>query len=173
MVSLLFCLKEDPVGRNGFSGIMEIAMNEPFVIREILENARTIAVVGLSDKEGRASYGVSRFMQSRGYRIVPVNPQIKSSLGEKAYPTIEAAYASVGRIDLVNVFRAPEFVPEVVEETIRLRIPSLWLQEGVIHHEAAQRAENAGIRVVMDRCILKERMAAGWDALPQRQEHHL
>src|SRR5579875_3846832 len=109
MVSLLFCLKKDPAGRNGFSGIMEIAMNEPFVIREILENARTIAVVGLSDKEGRASYGVSRFMQSRGYRIVPVNPLIESALGEKAYPTLDTALEAVGRIDLVNVFRLPKY----------------------------------------------------------------
>ncbi|HEX3435244.1 MAG TPA: CoA-binding protein [Pseudacidobacterium sp.] len=137
-------------------------MNEPTTIREILDNAKTIAVVGLSDKEGRASYGVSRFMQSRGYRIVPVNPQIKSSLGEKAYPTLDAAAKEVGKIDLVNVFRAPEFVPEIVKDTIRLRIPNLWLQEGVIHDEAAHRAEDAGIKVVMGHCILKERMAAGW-----------
>jgi predicted CoA-binding protein len=137
-------------------------MNESSIIREILDNASTIAVVGLSDKEGRASYGVSRFMQGRGYRIVPVNPLIESSLGEKAYHTLDAALAAVGKIDLVNVFRAPEFVPEVVKETIRLKIPYLWLQEGVVHDEAARMAENAGIKVVMDRCILKERMAAGW-----------
>ena len=136
-------------------------MNEASVIREILDNSKTIAVVGLSDKEGRASYGVSRFMQGRGYRIVPVNPLIESSLGEKAYPTLDAALAA-GKIDLVNVFRAPEFVPGVVKDTIRLHIPYLWLQEGVIHDEAAQMAEKAGIKVVMDRCILKERMAAGW-----------
>lgn len=138
-------------------------MNEPGVIREILERARTIAVVGLTSREGRASYGVSRFMQSRGCRIVPVNPLIESSLGEKAYPSLDAAYAALdGKIDLVNVFRAPEFVPEIVKATIRLKIPYLWLQEGVVHEEAAQWAEQAGIRVVMDRCILKERMAAGW-----------
>lgn len=101
-------------------------------------------------------------MQSRGYRIVPVNPLIQSSLGEKAYSTLDAAHAAVGKIDLVNVFRAPEFVPEVVKDTIRLGIPYLWLQEGVIHDEAAEMAEKAGIKVVMDRCILKERMAAGW-----------
>lgn len=138
-------------------------MNEPPVIREILDRVHTIAVVGLTNREGRASYGVSRFMQSQGYRIVPVNPVIENSLGEKAYPTLDAAYTALdGKIDLVNVFRAPEFVPEVVKDTIRLRIPYLWLQEGVVHEEAARWAEQAGIRVVMDRCILKDRMAAGW-----------
>jgi predicted CoA-binding protein len=138
-------------------------MNEAAVIQEMLERTRTIAVVGMSDREGRASYGVSRFMQSQGYRIVPVNPRIESALGEKAYPDLEAAYAALeGKIELVDVFRAPEFVPEVVKETIRLKIPYLWLQEGVVHEEAAQWAEQAGIKVVMDRCILKERMAAGW-----------
>jgi predicted CoA-binding protein len=138
-------------------------MNEPAVIQEILERAHTIAVVGMSDREGRASYGVSRFMQSQGYRIVPVNPRIESALGERAYPDLDAAYAALnGRIDLVDVFRAPEFVPEVVKDAIRLKIPYLWLQEGVVHDEAAAWAEHAGIKVVMDRCILKERMAAGW-----------
>lgn len=139
-------------------------MNEPQTIQEILDRTRTIAVVGLSDREGRASFGVSRFMQSRGYRIVPVNPRIESALGERAYPDLDAAYEALdGKIDLVDVFRAPEFVPEVVRDTIRLKIPYLWLQEGVVHDEAAHWAEQAGIRVVMDRCILKERMAAGWD----------
>lgn len=138
-------------------------MNEPAVMRAILDRVRNIAVVGLTDREGRASYGVSRFMQSQGYRIIPVNPRIESSLGEKAYADLDAAYTALdGQIDLVNVFRAPEHVPEIVEDAIRLNIPYLWLQEGVIHEEAAQRAEQAGMRVVMDHCILKERMAAGW-----------
>jgi len=137
-------------------------MNEPFIIREILDKAKTIAVVGLSDREGRASYGVSRFMKSRGYRIVPVNPRIESSLGEKAYATLEEAAAGVGKIDLVNVFRLPHFIPEIVKDTIRLKIPYLWIQEGIIHEEAAREAEAAGVKVVMDRCILKDRMAAGW-----------
>jgi predicted CoA-binding protein len=135
-------------------------MNEPSTIREILENARTIAVVGLTNKEGRASLGVARYMQSRGYRIVPVNPQIDSALGEISYPSLDAAVAA-HKIDLVNVFRAPEFVPEVVKDTIRLKIPYLWLQKGVVHDEAAGWAEKAGIKVVMDRCILKDRMRAG------------
>lgn len=138
-------------------------MNEPDSIREILERTKTIAVVGLTNREGRASLGISRFMQSRGYRILPVNPAIESVLGERAYPTLDEAVASAGvAIDLVNVFRAPEYVPEIVKDAIRLKIPYLWLQEGVIHSEAAGWAEAAGIKVVMDRCILKDRMAAGW-----------
>ena len=138
-------------------------MNEPDLIRKILDECKTIAVVGLTNREGRASFGVSRFMQSRGYRIVPVNPLIESSLGEKSYPTLAAAVAAVPDIRLVDVFRAPEHVPAIVDEVIRLHIPFLWLQEGVIHEEAARRAEAAGVGVVMDHCILKERMAAGWD----------
>lgn len=137
-------------------------MNEPATIREILDRAKTIAVVGLTNREGRASLGVSRFMQSRGYRIIPVNPRIESALGEKSYPTVDAAVGAVPEISLVNVFRAPAYVPEIVKDTIRLKIPYLWLQEGVIHDEAAASAEAAGIKVVMDRCILKDRMAAGW-----------
>lgn len=138
-------------------------MNEPGTIREMLDNVHTIAVVGLSNREGRASYGVSRFMQSQGYRILPVNPAIESALGEKAWPSLDEAFAAVdGKVDLVNVFRAPEYIPEIVKDVIRLKIPNLWLQEGVVHPEAAGWAEAAGIKVVMDRCILKERMAAGW-----------
>ncbi len=137
-------------------------MNEPATIREILENARTIAVVGLTNREGRASLGVSRFMQSQGYRIIPVNPQIQESLGEKAYPILDDAVAAHPEIDLVNVFRALEYVPEIVRDVIRLKIPRLWLQEGVVHDEAVSWAEAAGIKVVQDHCILKERMAAGW-----------
>lgn len=137
-------------------------MNEPSLIAEILANCKTIAVVGLTDKESRASFGVSRFMQSRGYRIVPVNPLIASALGEKAYPNLDAACAAVESIRLVNVFRAPEHIPAIVEEVIRLKIPYLWLQQGVVHPAAAAKAEAAGVKVVMDRCILQERMAAGW-----------
>jgi predicted CoA-binding protein len=138
-------------------------MNEPATIHQILERVRTIAVVGLTNREGRASYGVSRFMQSQGYRIIPVNPKIDHSLGEVAYPDLDAAYVALdGKIDLVNVFRAPEHVPAIVKDVIRLKIPRLWLQEGVVHDEAAGWAEAAGIKVVMNHCILKERMAAGW-----------
>jgi predicted CoA-binding protein len=138
-------------------------MNEAATIREILDNAKTIAVVGLTNKEGRASLGVSRFMQSRGYRIIPVNPLIDSALGEKAYPTLDAALEAVGKIDLVNVFRLPQYIPDIVKDTIRLKIPSRRIHEGIVHDEAARVAEAAGIKLVMDRCILKDRMAAGWD----------
>jgi uncharacterized protein len=137
-------------------------MNEAATIREILDRAKTIAVVGLTNREGRASLGVSRFMQARGYRIIPVNPQIESVLGERAYPTLDAAVDAIQDIDLVNVFRAPSFIPDIVKDVIRLKIPYLWLQEGVVHPEAAAWAEAAGVKIVMDRCILKDRMAAGW-----------
>lgn len=138
-------------------------MNEPALIEEILRKCKTIAVVGLTNKEGRASVGVSRFMQSRGYRIVPVNPLIESALGEKAYPSLEAACAAVDGIRLVNVFRAPRYVSGIVDEVIRLKLPYLWLQEDVVDAAAATRAEAAGVGVVMDRCILKDRMNLGWE----------
>ena len=122
-------------------------------IGELLKRTKTIAVVGLSDSPLRPSYGVSAYMQSHGYRIIPVNPSIKGSLGEKAV----ASLAVVGeKIDMVDVFRRSEFVPELVDEAIRLNVPAIWLQEGVIHEEAAEKARKAGIFVVMDRCILKE-----------------
>ena len=122
-------------------------------IAELLKSAKTIAVVGLSDSPLRTSYGVSEYMQSQGYRIIPVNPQIQESLGEKAYTTLSEVPE---KIDIVNVFRRSERVPEMVEEAIRLKVPAIWMQEGVIHEAAAQKARAAGIFVVMDRCILKE-----------------
>jgi len=138
-------------------------MNEPETIRQILDDAKIIAVVGLSADPARASYGVSKFMQRQGYRIVPINPKATTVLGERAYATLDEAHSALGgNIDLVNVFRAPEHVPEIVKDVIRLKLTSLWLQEGVCHDEAAGWAEAAGVQVVMDRCILKERMAAGW-----------
>jgi uncharacterized protein len=141
-------------------------VNEPETIRQILEETKTIAVVGLSDKPDRASLGVSRFMQRQGYRILPVNPLARTVLGEQAYRSLDDAYAAVeGKIDLVNVFRAPEFVPAIVKDVIRLKLKAIWLQESVVHAEAAEEAEQAGVKVVMDRCILKDRMAAGWRSL--------
>ena len=136
-------------------------MNEPETIRTILENAKTIAVIGLSDRLGRASLGVSRYLQQHGYRIVPVNPMARNEtiLGEHVYPSLDAAYAAVGTIDVVDVFRNPVFVPEIVKDVIRLKIPALWLQEGVCHDEAAGWAEADGIKVVMDHCMLREHMA--------------
>jgi predicted CoA-binding protein len=125
-------------------------------ITELLRTAKTIAVVGLSDSPNRTSYGVSQYMQSQGYRVIPINPSISESLGEKAYPTLSEVPE---KIDIVNIFRRSEFVPEVVEEAIRLKVTAIWMQEGVVHEEAAQKARAAGIFVVMDRCILKEHMA--------------
>jgi predicted CoA-binding protein len=125
-------------------------------ITELLKSAKTIAVVGLSDNSLRTSYGVSEYMQSRGYRIIPVNPAITESLGEKAYPTLSEVPE---KVNIVNVFRRSEFVPEVVEEAIRLGVPAIWMQEGVMHDEAAEKARAAGIFVVMDKCILKEHRA--------------
>lgn len=113
-------------------------------------------MVGLSDSPLRPSYGVAAYMQSQGYRVIPVNPTIKGALGEKAVPSLSEVNE---KIDIVDVFRRPEFVPEVVEEAIRLKVPAIWLQEGVVHEEAAERARKAGIEVVMDRCILKEHRA--------------
>ncbi|HVJ07372.1 MAG TPA: CoA-binding protein [Acidisarcina sp.] len=131
-------------------------MNEPETIEEILRNTKTIAVIGLSDKADRPSFGVSRYMQQQGYRIVPVNPAATQILGETCYPTLEDACRAVGKIDLVDVFRASAFVPEIVKDVMRLKIPYLWLQEGVCHDEAAGWAEADGIKVVMDRCIFRE-----------------
>jgi predicted CoA-binding protein len=122
-------------------------------IGKLLTNAKTIAVVGLSNSPLRPSHGVSAYLQSHGYRIIPVNPSIKGALGEKAVASLSEINE---RIDIVDVFRRPEFVPSVVDEVIRLKLPALWLQEGVIHEVAAAKARQAGIFVVMDHCILKE-----------------
>jgi predicted CoA-binding protein len=119
----------------------------------LLRNAKTIAVVGLSSSRWRPSYGVSEYMQSVGYRIVPVNPNESEVLGEKAFATLDEV---PGDVDIVNVFRQARFVPEIVEAAIRRGAKGIWMQEGVIHEEAARRAREAGLDVVMDRCILKE-----------------
>jgi len=125
-------------------------------ITELLKGAKTIAVVGLSDNPLRVSHGVSAYMQGQGYRIIPVNPRIESSLGERAYGSLREV---AEKIDIVNIFRRPEFVEEVVEQGIALKVPAIWMQEGVIHERAAEKARQAGIFVVMDRCILKEHRA--------------
>lgn len=122
-------------------------------IAELLTSARTIAVVGLSSRRARPSYSVSEYMQSAGYRIIPVNPQESEVLGEKAYPDLDSVPEPV---DIVDVFRRSDFVPEVVEAAIRIGAKAVWMQEGVVHEEAAERARAAGLTVVMDRCILKE-----------------
>jgi len=122
-------------------------------IGELLKRTKTIAVVGLSDSPLRPSYGVSAYMQSHGYKIIPVNPSIKGALGEKAVASLAEIEE---KIDMVDVFRRSEYVPELVDEAIRLKVPAIWLQEDVIHEEAAEKARKAGIFVVMDKCILKE-----------------
>lgn len=130
--------------------------NENDRITELLKNAKNIAVVGLSDNPMRASYGVAAYLQSQGYRIIPINPEVDSVLGEKAY----ASLAQVpDKIDLVDIFRRSEHVPPVVEEAIQKKIPAVWMQETVIHEEAAKKARDKGIFVVMNRCILKEHRA--------------
>ena len=122
-------------------------------ITKLLQTAKTIAVVGLTDTPTRPSYGVSHYMQSQGYRIIPVNPNIRQWEGEKAYPSLLDVPE---KIDIVNVFRRPDAVPEVVDQAIQIQAPAIWMQEGVVHQEAAEKARLAGIFVIMDRCILKE-----------------
>jgi uncharacterized protein len=125
-------------------------------IFEVLQQAKTIAVVGLSDNPLRPSHGVAAYLQGQGYRIIPVNPQIREALGEKAYPSLLDVPE---KIDIVDIFRRPEFVEEVVNQAIELKVPAVWMQEEVIHERAAQKARRAGIFVVMDRCILVEHRA--------------
>ena len=122
-------------------------------ISEILHSARTIAVVGLSNKRFRPSYGVSEYLKRVGYRVIPVNPLEDEVLGEKSYPDLDSVPVPV---DVVDIFRRSEFVPEIVEAAIRKGAKAIWMQEGVIHEQAARRAEAAGLTVVMDHCILKE-----------------
>jgi hypothetical protein len=125
-------------------------------IRELLLRARTIAVVGLSDSPLRPSHGVSAYMQAQGYKIVPVNPTITEALGEKSFASLRDVPV---KIDIVNIFRRPEFVEDVVDQAIQLRIPAVWMQEGVISERAAEKARKAGMFVAMDLCILKEHRA--------------
>ena len=125
----------------------------PDPITDLLKRSRTIAVVGLSNSPLRPSHGVSAYMQTQRYRIIPVNPEITESLGEKAYPSLLDVPE---KIDIVNIFRRPEFVDEIVDQAIQLAVPAIWMQEDVVNQPAAEEARKAGIFVVMDRCILKE-----------------
>lgn len=121
---------------------------------ELLKSAKTIAVVGLSNNPSRASFGVSRFLQRQGYRVIPVNPQETEVLGERAYPTLKEVPDA---IDIVDIFRRPERVPEVVDDAIEKGgVRCIWMQEGIVSEEGATKAQAASIPVVMDRCILKE-----------------
>lgn len=129
-------------------------MDDP--IRDLLAHSKVIAIVGLSSKPRRPSFGVARYLQSAGYRIIPVNPYEKEVLGEKSYARLEDVPVQV---DIVDIFRRSEFVPPVVESAIAIGAAAVWMQEGVIHEEAAARARAAGLEVVMDRCTLKEHAA--------------
>lgn len=125
-------------------------------IFDLLQRAHVIAVVGLSNSPLRPSHGVSAYLQTQGYRIIPVNPQIDEALGEKSYASLRQVPE---RIDIVNIFRRPEFVQEIVDQAIQLKVPAIWMQEEVVHERAAEKAQQAGIFVVMNRCILKEHRA--------------
>lgn len=122
-------------------------------IAELLRSAKTIAVVGISANPLRPSYGVAAYMQSQGYRIIPVNPEIDSVLGEKAYPSLLDV---PDQIDIVNIFRRSENVPPIVDHAIQKRVRAIWMQETVVHEESAKKAREKGIVVIMDRCILVE-----------------
>ncbi len=125
-------------------------------ITELLKNAKTIAVIGLGDDPMRPAYGVSQYMQSQGYKIVPVHPTADEVLGEKVYRSLGDVPE---KIDIVDVFRRSDAVPAIVDEVIALKLPAIWLQETVVHEQAADKARSKGIAVVMDRCILKEHRA--------------
>jgi uncharacterized protein len=137
-------------------------MNEPDVIRAMLGRPpmepRTIAVVGLSDNPNKPSNFVPKYMQQHGYRILPVNPLVENVLGERAYVSLSDLPV---KPDVVNVFRLPKFIPAIVDEMLGLGCENIWIQQGIVHLEAAVRAERGGMRVVMDRCIMVEHRHAG------------
>jgi len=135
--------------------------NDPAIIEEMLTNAKTIAVVGMSDKTWRASHNIGRYLMANGFRVLPVNPALKEVLGMPCYPDLDSAQAAAREqtgagIDLVDVFRASEFVPAIVDDVIRLGIPYLWLQDEVIHDEAVARVRAAGVKCVQNDCIFRE-----------------
>ena len=137
-------------------------MNEPDVIREMLgvlaDRKPVIAVIGLSDRPARPSHYVSAYMQQHGYPILPVNPAVSEVLGQRSYASLAALPS---RPDVVNVFRMPSFIPAIVDEMLELGLTRLWVQQGIVHREAAHKAETGGIKVVMDRCIMVEHRRAG------------
>jgi uncharacterized protein len=140
--------------------------NDSALISEMLHNAKTIAVIGMSDKPHRASYNIGRYLATQGYRVLPVNPILTEIAGLLCYPDLDAAQAAALKetgvaqtgqgIDLVDVFRASEHVPPIVDDVIRLKIPYLWLQDGVLHDEAIARAQAAGVKCVQNDCIFRE-----------------
>lgn len=129
------------------------SQNDEPAIAGLLASSKTIAVVGLSSKTYRPSFGVSQYLQSGGYRIIPVNPNESSILGEKCYARLEDIPE---QIDIVDIFRRSELVPEVVEAAIQIGARAIWMQEGVVNEPSADRARRAGLFVVMDLCIAKE-----------------
>jgi uncharacterized protein len=128
-------------------------MNEPGLIHDMLANAKTIAVIGLSENPGKASHYVSLYMQQQGYKIYPINPAIAEVLGEKSYASLADLPV---KPDIVNVFRLPKFIPAIVDEMLALGLKNLWVQLGIVNEEAAAKAEAGGIHVVMDHCIMVE-----------------
>jgi uncharacterized protein len=126
-------------------------------IDAFLKRIRTIAILGLSETPGRPSYNVAKHLQDFGYNIVPVNPTATEILGKRAWPDLASALEGAGPVDVVEVFRRPEHVAAIVDECIRLKVPALWLQEGVVDEAAAQKARDAGIFTVMNRCMFKDR----------------
>lgn len=139
-------------------------MNDPALIDEMLRTAKTIAVVGMSDKPWRASNHIGVYLAANGYRVLPVNPKLKEISGQPCYPDLDAAQAAAQElsgkgIDLVDVFRAPEHVPAIVDDVLRLGISYLWLQDEVIHDEAVARARAAGVKCVQNDCIFREHAA--------------
>ena len=125
-------------------------MNDDQMMKDILLSAKTIASVGLSSNPGKESYGIVQYLQSQGYRVIPVNPTADEILGEKAYPDLESV---LEQIDVVQVFRRPEDVPPVVDSAIKAGAKAVWMQEGIVHEDAAQKARDAGLQVVMDACM--------------------
>jgi len=130
-------------------------------IDEFLRRIRAVAILGLSETPGRPSHNVARALQKFGYRIVPVNPSATEILGERAWPDLASAMKGAGPIDVVDVFRRPEHVAAIVDDCIRLKAPALWLQDGVIDEAAAQKARDAGIFTVMNRCMFRDRSILG------------
>ncbi|MBI3479869.1 MAG: CoA-binding protein [Nitrosomonadales bacterium] len=130
----------------------------PEEIFRLLCSIRTIAVVGLSPNPARPSFRVAQGLQGKGYRIIPVRPLVDEVLGEKAYPDLESLTELP---DIVDVFRSPEHVPAIVESCIKLGVRNLWLQDGVVHEEAALRARQAGINVIMNRCMWRDAVQSG------------
>jgi len=126
-------------------------------IDAFLRRIRVVAILGLSDTAGRPSHNVARALQKFGYRIVPINPTVPEVLGERAWKDLDSAVAGAGPVDVVDVFRRPEHIAKIVEDCIRLKVPALWLQEGVIDEVAARKARDAGIFTVMNRCMFRDR----------------